>query len=73
MVDPRRDRLVEEQALLRYHKKCYFPVSIGHVFKDRYRIISKLGFGAYSTVWLVRDERLLHIPLPSNKTQLTSI
>ncbi|CRL21622.1 Serine/threonine-protein kinase DCLK [Penicillium camemberti] len=27
------------------------------VFNDRYRIIAKLGYGAYSTVWLAWDER----------------
>ena len=32
------------------------PVSLGDVLKDgRYRIIRKLGNGAYSTVWLVKD------------------
>lgn len=33
------------------------PLLIGDVLKDgRYRIVHKLGFGFFSTVWLARDE-----------------
>lgn len=36
----------------------YHPISIGDVFdQGRYRILHKLGHGASSTVWLVRDQR----------------
>lgn len=48
---------IEEHTLPFYHKKYYYPVKIGQVFNDRYRIIAKLGYGAYSTVWLAWDER----------------
>ncbi|KAJ5953482.1 kinase-like protein [Penicillium verhagenii] len=48
---------IEEQTLPFYHGKYYYPVKIGQVFNDRYRIIAKLGYGAYSTVWLTWDER----------------
>lgn len=48
---------IEEQTLPFYHRKYYYPVKIGQVFNDRYRIIAKLGYGAYSTVWLAWDER----------------
>ncbi|KAJ5405013.1 protein kinase [Penicillium sp. CMV-2018d] len=48
---------IEEQTLPFHHRKYYYPVKIGQVFKDRYRIIAKLGYGAYSTVWLAWDER----------------
>lgn len=47
---------IEEQTLPYYHKKRYYPVRIGDTLKDRYKIIAKLGYGAYSTVWLARDE-----------------
>ena len=47
----------EEHCLLRFHDKRYYPVRIGQLFNDRYRILAKLGFGAYSTVWLTRDVR----------------
>ena len=48
---------IEEQTLPRYKQKQYYPVKIGDRFNDRYRIITKLGYGAYSTVWLARDDR----------------
>ncbi|KAJ5437600.1 protein kinase [Penicillium cf. griseofulvum] len=48
---------IEEQTLPFYHGKYYYPVKIGQVFNNRYRIIAKLGYGAYSTVWLAWDER----------------
>ncbi|KJX97122.1 protein kinase [Zymoseptoria brevis] len=47
---------LEEQSLPRFHEKRYLPVSIGQLFNDRYRVITKLGYGAYSTVWLARDQ-----------------
>lgn len=48
---------IEEQTLPRYYKRRYYPVRPGQTFNDRYRIIAKLGYGAYSTVWLAKDER----------------
>ncbi|KAF2220322.1 kinase-like domain-containing protein [Elsinoe ampelina] len=47
----------EENSLPRWGRRRYYPVRIGDIYKDRYRIITKLGFGAHSTVWLARDER----------------
>ncbi|RAH74708.1 protein kinase [Aspergillus aculeatinus CBS 121060] len=52
-----KNDLIEEQTLLYYHQKRYYPVRIGDTFKDQYRIIAKPGYGAYSTVWLAWDER----------------
>ncbi|KAJ5956260.1 protein kinase [Penicillium viridicatum] len=47
---------IQEQTLPFHHRKYHYPVKIGQVFKDRYRIIAKLGYGAYSTDWLVANE-----------------
>lgn len=33
---------------------CY-PISIGEIIVERYRIIHKLGHGAFSTVWMAQD------------------
>ena len=39
----------------RYQPGGYHPVHLGDVYHQRYRVIHKLGFGTYSTVWLARD------------------
>jgi hypothetical protein len=49
-------KLVEEQAILVSVQKRYYPVKLGDLYNQRYRVIAKLGFGQTSTVWLARDE-----------------
>ncbi|KAH7907717.1 kinase-like domain-containing protein [Hygrophoropsis aurantiaca] len=41
-----------------YRTGGYHPVHIGDIMHDRYRVINKLGYGGYSTVWLVKDLHL---------------
>lgn len=49
-------KLWGEEKLSRYKPGGYHPVHLGDLFKDgRYKIINKLGFGGFSTVWLARD------------------
>lgn len=38
-----------------YQPGGYHPVHLGDIYCDRYKVIHKLGFGSYSTVWLARD------------------
>lgn len=38
-----------------YHAGGYHPVYIGDIFNSHYIVCNKLGYGVYSTVWLVRD------------------
>ncbi|KEG15468.1 serine/arginine-rich protein specific kinase SRPK [Trypanosoma grayi] len=38
-----------------YRKGGYHPVAVGEVYHDRYRVVKKLGWGYFSTVWLVWD------------------
>ncbi|KFY06020.1 hypothetical protein V492_08182, partial [Pseudogymnoascus sp. VKM F-4246] len=38
-----------------YKPGGFHPVYIGDVYHDRYKVLNKIGFGVYSTVWLVRD------------------
>ncbi|KAK0253464.1 hypothetical protein LTR02_002537 [Friedmanniomyces endolithicus] len=47
--------LVEEETVRGYKAEHYYPVRIGEVFQDRYRVIGKLGYGTASTVWLCKD------------------
>lgn len=46
---------IEEERMPAYDRDLYYPVQIGDIFQSRYQVISKLGFGANSTVWLCRD------------------
>nr|POE56214.1 serine/threonine-protein kinase spk-1 [Quercus suber] len=48
---------LEEQTLPRFYEKRYLPVAIGQPLNERYHILAKLGYGAYSTVWLARDRK----------------
>lgn len=51
------DVTMEEEMLKFYEPEQYYPVHIGQVFQSRYQAVGKLGYGAYSTVWLCRDLR----------------
>ncbi|KAJ5929206.1 kinase-like protein [Penicillium verhagenii] len=50
-------RLIEYvEDLDRYRPGGYHPLKIGDDLNDgRYRLVDKLGYGGYSTIWLVRD------------------
>lgn len=48
---------IDEETLPHYDPKQFYPVHIGDVFNDRYRVSGKLGYGAYSTSWLCQDIR----------------
>lgn len=48
-------RALEEEALEGRVAENWYPVQIGQVFKRRYEVICKLGFGGTSTVWLAKD------------------
>jgi serine/threonine protein kinase len=38
-----------------YRPGRFHPVYMGDVYNDRYQILRKIGYGQYSTVWLVKD------------------
>jgi hypothetical protein len=48
-------RKIEEEDLPLYKAENYYPASIGQVLESRYQIVSKLGYGTSSTVWLCRN------------------
>lgn len=44
-----------EEGRNAYRPGGFHPVYIGDVYNDRYKVLNKIGYGVYSTVWLVRD------------------
>ncbi|OOF98767.1 hypothetical protein ASPCADRAFT_162455 [Aspergillus carbonarius ITEM 5010] len=46
---------LEEETLRWYSPDQFYPVKIGEIFRSRYQVVGKLGYGGYSTVWLGRD------------------
>jgi serine/threonine-protein kinase SRPK3 len=48
---------IEEEDVPAYVPEDYYPVYIGQVFRSRYQVVTKLGFGVNCTVWLCRDLR----------------
>ncbi|KAI9479855.1 kinase-like domain-containing protein [Coemansia mojavensis] len=56
---------MEEEDIEDYRKGGYHPVKIGDSFKNkRYKVVRKLGWGHFSTVWLAYDhEKDIHVAL----------
>jgi serine/threonine-protein kinase SRPK3 len=53
---------VDAEPLDRYRQGGYHPVVLGeHLKAGRYKVLHKLGWGGYSTVWAARDQRLYKI------------
>ncbi|KAJ0420108.1 kinase-like protein [Aspergillus carlsbadensis] len=52
-IDPTVE--IDEETLPGYLAERYYPARIGEVLNSRYQILTKLGFGSASTVWLCRD------------------
>lgn len=46
------------ERLEKYERGGYHPVMIDDLLHGRYRVVDKLGFGGYSTIWLCQDVRL---------------
>ena len=51
---------IEESALPPYSYQRYYSAHLGERLAHRYKVITKLGFDAHSTVWLARDERYIN-------------
>jgi serine/threonine-protein kinase SRPK3 len=52
-------KLKNEELQKEYKYGELHPVYIGERFHDRYQVIRKLGWGNFSTVWLVYDEKTM--------------
>jgi serine/threonine-protein kinase SRPK3 len=44
-----------EEGRAAYGPGGFHPVYVGDVFSEKYQVLSKIGYGVYSTVWLVKD------------------
>ncbi|KAJ1964166.1 serine/threonine protein kinase, CMGC [Dipsacomyces acuminosporus] len=63
---------MEEEDIEDYCKGGYHPVKIGDQFKNnQYKIVRKLGWGHFSTVWLAYDrEKDIHVALKIVKSAM---
>ena len=50
-----KTRKLDEECLLHYKTSHFYPVYLRNIFDSRYQVLSKLGYGSCSTVWLSRD------------------
>lgn len=46
----------QEEGVGAYHVGGFHPVYIGEVYGGKYEVLRKLGYGGFSTVWLVKDQ-----------------
>lgn len=44
-----------EEGRSQYRLGGLHPVYVGDLYNGRYEVLNKIGYGVYSTVWLVRD------------------
>lgn len=53
---------IEEETLSFYDPRMFYPVRLGEIFKERYQVVTKLGWGAHSTIWLCHDLQYALLP-----------
>ena len=54
-----------------YDPQQLYPVHIGDIFNNRYRVTGKLGYGSYSTSWLCQDIR--YVQLVADASQASKV
>jgi beta-lactamase class D len=52
---PHTNAAVEEERNPDYDFKAFYPARAGEDINRKYRLLSKLGWGSSSTVWLAKD------------------
>lgn len=53
----------ESELPEQYRPGGFHPILLGDVFKNgRYKVIQKIGWGGFATIWVARDQ-LLVLPL----------
>jgi len=61
---------VDEECLPHYKFSRFYPVYLRDILESRYQVLSKLGYGSCSTVWLSRD--MMFVTFPSHISYLSS-
>lgn len=46
---------IEEETMPGYDERRFYPANPGDLLHRRYKIVTKLGWGSSSTVWLGKD------------------
>jgi len=57
---------IEEDVIPCYNSKVFYPVNPGDVLHNRYKTVSKVGWGTSSTVWLAQDLNQYASKIPQN-------
>ncbi|CAG7948358.1 unnamed protein product [Penicillium salamii] len=47
--------LLDEEKCPRYSPKSWYPAKPGEILAEKYQLMTKIGWGSGSTVWLARD------------------
>lgn len=58
-----------EEGTSEYRPGGFHPVYVGELYHGRYEVLSKIGYGVYSTVWLVRDREEQSVSLLLSNTR----
>jgi hypothetical protein len=53
--NPQSEQHKDEEGISRYEPGGFHPVRFHEIYDNQYMVIGKLGWGRYSTVWLVQD------------------
>ncbi|XP_059611574.1 SRSF protein kinase 3-like isoform X2 [Phlebotomus argentipes] len=64
----------EQEDVSQYCRGGYHPIVIGDVFDNRYRVVRKLGWGHFSTVWLcwdIEDEKYVALKVVKSAPHYT--
>jgi len=48
-----------EEGLKMYAKGGFHPVRLREVYHGKYEVLRKIGYGRYSTVWLVKNQEFV--------------
>lgn len=53
-----------EEGDSRYHPGGFHPVRLGEIYNFKYEVLRKVGYGRYSTVWLVKNKEYVKMQHP---------